>query len=492
MATPPDPDAPQPAPTEESAARLRRRSYSHAAAGDRKAKPAASDARRTALLVGNNDAIREALSIRLRLEKYEVVDAETGQAALAYLETRPHDVVVVGLGGTQMAPDIFLRRAKELRPEAALLVVTKDVDIPLAAHYMRLGAREVLREPAIPRRILEAIVRTGQRARPPASRPPSPRSLLNAVFVGQSDAVRQLRRHFPRVAAAKDLNVFLNGEAGTGKESLARAIHERNDASRQFVAIRAAGIPNEDFRRVMFGGPACNEDDIEAFHNGALPRAAGGTLYLDDIDGFPKKQQAQLLRVLERRRYRPVGSSHDLMFNVRLISATQRPPDPDSRYGLRGEFFARLAGAAMHLPPLRTRMEDLPILTRHFATEAARQWSGDVPRSIDDGVDRVLRRYYWPENLLELRRVVERALFYAGGLRLTRAATEKALDACTGERTRRASSGDIERAPPPDSSVTDFVVQVFQSCNQDTDSTSRRLGMSPDLLRSHLETAGVI
>ena len=493
MARPPDPDAPQTATTEESAARprKRRRSHSHAAATDRVHEARRTETRPTALLVGIDGSVRDPLSIRLRLEKYEVREAATVRAASAEVETRPYTVVVLGLGHGLIDAEAFVRRSRQLRPNLTLIVLAAHIDNPLAAHYLRLGADEVLRAPIVPRRILQSIARAKEASRPPDSRPPTQRTLMSAVFVGDSAAVRHLRHHFTRVAKTPGLTVFLNGEIGTGKEDLARGIHESDRNSRNFVALRASEIPTHAFRRIMFGGPPGGPDEVKGSENGALPRANGGTLYLDDIDGVPQKQQVQLLRVLEHGRYRPVGSTTDLRFRGRIISATQRPPDPRSRYGLRPELFALLTGAAMHLPPLRTRFEDLPQLVRHFATQAALRWAGEAPQAIDESAHLVLRRHHWPGNLHELRGVIERAMFYGGGLRLTRAATEKALDVCTDDRPFGTPSGHIERAPPPDSSASDFVAQVFESCNHDSDSASSRLGMTTEMLRSHLRGAGL-
>ena len=228
------------------------------------------------------------------------------------------------------------------------------------------------------------------------------------LIVGQSSAMREVARQVRQVAAAPDTTVLLQGETGTGKEVIARAIHALSrQAAYQFVDVNCAAIPETLWETELFGVEAGAFTDAKASREGYLLRADGGTLFLDEVGSMPQAVQAKLLRFLETRSFRRVGSLKEIHVRLRVISATNVDlHEAVARRVFRADLYYRLQVITLYLPPLRERPEDIEPLVRHFLRLSALE--NEEPLQISAEALEMLRHYPWPGNVRELRSVIQR------------------------------------------------------------------------------------
>ena len=240
----------------------------------------------------------------------------------------------------------------------------------------------------------------------------------SGLIVGQSPAMREVVQQMRQVAASPDVTVLLQGETGTGKEVFARAIHTLSRrASYQFVDVNCAAIPETLWETELFGVEAGAFTDARISREGYLLRADGGTLFLDEVGSMPQAVQAKLLRFLETRSFRRVGSLKEIHVRLRVISATNVDlHDAVARRAFREDLYYRLQVITLYLPPLRNRLEDLESLARYFLRLSALE--GEEPLQINAEALELLRRYHWPGNVRELRSVMQRGQIFCQGREL--------------------------------------------------------------------------
>ncbi len=255
-------------------------------------------------------------------------------------------------------------------------------------------------------------VSSGFDYRPPEGQPaesyaPDPLADIGLV-VGSSSAMREVTQQMRQVAASPDATVLLQGETGTGKEVFARAIHTLSRrASYQFVDVNCAAIPETLWETELFGVEAGAFTDAKISREGYLLRADGGTLFLDEVGSMPQAVQAKLLRFLETRSFRRVGSLKEIHVRLRVISATNVDlHDATARRAFREDLYYRLQVVTLYLPPLRSRPEDIESLTRYFARLYSLE--GEEPLRVSAEALELLRCYPWPGNVRELRSVIQR------------------------------------------------------------------------------------
>ncbi len=246
------------------------------------------------------------------------------------------------------------------------------------------------------------------------------------LILGEAPAIRTVRDQIRRIARFQEVSVMILGETGTGKEVVAEAIHRLSFGPQApFVPVNCAAVPRELFESEVFGHEAGAFTGAARRRVGLLEAAAGGTIFLDEIGEMPPSLQPKLLRALEMRRFRRVGSNEDVELSARVVSATNRVPR-SPRYGLRPDLHYRLASFTITLPPLRERLEDVPILTGHFLRAfAARHELGTITVAAD-ALER-LQAERWPGNVRQLRTVVEHAAILSQGQEVGREVVEVAL-----------------------------------------------------------------
>ena len=237
-------------------------------------------------------------------------------------------------------------------------------------------------------------------------------------MIGHSVSMRRIMEVIERVAPAR-VSVFITGETGTGKEVAAKAIHDRSGRTGPFIPVNCAAIIETLLESELFGHQKGSFTGADRRHRGLIERANGGTLFLDEISEMRSEAQAKLLRVIEERRVLPVGGTSEIPVDVRFLAASNRTPKQAiSEERLRADLFYRLNTCTIHLPPLRDRLEDLPMLIDHFIEQANHDYQKQVD-SIDPEFLAALRTYRWPGNVRELRNVFETAVLMTHSTQLS-------------------------------------------------------------------------
>jgi DNA-binding NtrC family response regulator len=349
--------------------------------------------------------------------------AADGRAALEALVSRPYRLVLVGL---RLPEDGGLRWLEAVRgrcPPVPVIVLSPPDRVAEAFRAARLGAYDVLPWPAEPERLRRAVGHALQEPRPAQGAPArAPRPLPPRDFHGilsLSPAMHALFDTVERLGRVMT-TMLLQGETGTGKELMARALHlESRGRTGPFVGVNCAAVPATLLESEFFGHEAGAFTDATGRRAGRFELAAGGTLFLDEVDALPPAIQAKFLRVLQERCFERVGGTDTLRADVRVVAASHRPL---ARLVAEGQFredlYYRLNIVRLDLPPLRERAEDIPHLARHFAARHAAAGAPAAP--IAPEAMEALRAYAWPGNIRQLENAVERACVGGGGATIRR------------------------------------------------------------------------
>jgi len=367
------------------------------------------------LLVDDNPNTLASLSRAFRMEGHEVTVADNAARASDLVRTEAFDlilsdVVMPGRSGLELLEELKAGGVK-----TPIVLVSGQANIEMAVKATRLGALDFLEKPASTDKLLITVENALRLSRLQAENRELRSRLGKHELVGSSPAMKQLQGQIERVAAS-ETRVCILGETGTGKELVARAVHERSPRHESaFVTLNCAAVPAELIESELFGHEKGAFTGAAAKHLGKFEQAEGGTLFLDEIGDMPVAMQAKLLRVLEEGEVERVGGDKPIKVNVRVVVATHRNlEDLVKQNAFRRDLFHRVYVFPLTLPPLRERLEDFPELAAHFARQVAAQ-NGWKEKSFDEGAIAELRRYSWPGNIRELRNVVERLSLLAAG-----------------------------------------------------------------------------
>jgi two-component system response regulator PilR (NtrC family) len=374
----------------------------------------------TRVLVADDErSMRDLLAITLRQAGHEVALAEGGAQAIEALKRQAFDLVITDLRMREVDGLAVLRAAKEHAPETVVLVITAFASTETAVEAMKLGAYDYITKPFKMDEIKLTIANALERKRLQDENQALKRQLRQervfANFIGQS---RQMLEIFETIRKTADSlsTVLVTGESGTGKELVARAIHEESPRRNgPFVSVNCGAIPETLMESELFGHVKGAFTGAVASTVGLFSAASGGTLFLDEVTEVPPSVQVKLLRAIQEREIRRVGDTRDIKVDVRLIAASNRDVTKAVAEGaLREDLFYRLNVIPIHLPPLRERREDVPVLVAHvvktMAAELGRPVRGVTPEALA-----VLEAYRWPGNIRELENVIERALVLGSG-----------------------------------------------------------------------------
>jgi two-component system response regulator PilR (NtrC family) len=389
------------------------------------------------LVVDDERSMRDLLAITLKQAGHEVVIADAGEKAIEVLRGDAFDLVITDLRMRKVDGLGVLRAAREHSPGTLVLVVTAYASTETAVEAMRLGAYDYLTKPFKLDEIRLTVEKALERKRLEDENQELRRELARerglARFVGRSPAMLDVFAMI-RKAADSTSTVMITGESGTGKELVAHAIHQegpRRDGP--FVSVNCGAIPEGLMESELFGHVKGAFTGAVASTRGLFAAAEGGTLFLDEITEIPIAVQVKLLRAVQEREIRRVGDTRDVKVDVRLIAASNRDLARAVAEGqLREDLFYRLNVIPIHLPPLRQRREDIPLLVAHFIEKVSRAL-GRNPKPVTPEAMAILERHHWPGNIRELENVVERAIVLGGGEALDVEALPPALVAPTAE-----------------------------------------------------------
>ncbi len=369
------------------------------------------------LVVEDDDAMREVLSARLESWGYAVRAAADGAAARRSLDADDVDVVVSDVVLPDCSGLDVLRLARAGEVPRPVILVTAHADVDLAVEAMKEGAADFLTKPIESRKLQALLEAAGEEVRERTRVRAIDAQLSSAIgagpLVGRSVSMRKVFEMID-LLAANEAAAILTGESGTGKELVARSVHDRGArAGGPFVALNCAAIPEGLMESELFGHVRGAFTGATRDRAGCFEQADGGTLFLDEIAEMPIGLQPKLLRILEDGRVRRVGGSREIGVDVRVLAATNRPLETALREGaLREDLFYRIAVFEVRLPPLRRRLEDVPLLARHF-TRVFNEKHGTSVEGLRDTAEELLLAYPWPGNVRELRNVIERAVIVA-------------------------------------------------------------------------------
>ncbi len=378
---------------------------------------------KTRILIAEDDAdLRDLLQDDLEDAGYETVAAIDGRAALARLEKQDEqidllitDVRMPSLGGGEL-----LSAVRTQRPEIPVIVITAFGSVEQAVEMVKAGAFQYLTKPFdtedLLRAIGEALERTAPQREQARLRRESPQT--PSRIIGASRPMQELFKLIARAARSAS-TVLITGESGTGKELVARSVHDVSERKGAFVPVNCAAIPAELMESELFGHTGQAFTGAKQARAGLFESADNGTLFLDEIGEMPLAVQPKLLRVLQEGTVRRVGADREREINVRVIAATNRDLEKEVSQGrFREDLYWRLNVIHLHLPPLRERPFDIPLLVEHFLNKLAEK-SRRTPPNILPETLAVLTAYSWPGNARELENVIERAVALAEGDNLT-------------------------------------------------------------------------
>ncbi len=366
------------------------------------------------LVVDDERSMRELLSIVLRREGYDVTLAENGRAAMAYLEARRFDLLVSDIKMPDMTGVDVLRAAKRIDPDILGIMITAFASADTAIEAMRLGAHDYLSKPfdvdELKMKVRNALEQRLLRQENVLLKRALGSTHQFANIVGRSDKMLAIFKLIEQIART-DSTVLVTGESGTGKEWVARAIHFyslRRD--RPFVALNCGALPEALLESELFGHMKGAFTGASANKKGLIEAAEKGTLFLDEIGEMTQMMQVKLLRVLQERKFRRLGGVEELEGAMRVIAATNQDLTKMVAEGrFREDLFYRINVIPIHLPPLRDREEDIPLLAEYFLVKYRDQMGKDI-HGISQGTMDLLDAYEWPGNIRELENVIERAV----------------------------------------------------------------------------------
>ncbi|MEX5572711.1 sigma-54 dependent transcriptional regulator [Pseudomonas lijiangensis] len=365
------------------------------------------------IVVDDEAPIRQAIEPWLTLSGFQVQVYSRAEECLEHLpEHFPGviltDVRMPGMGGLEL-----LARLQALDKDLPVILLTGHGDVPMAVEAMREGAYDFLEKPFSPQTLLTNLSRAMEKRQlvlenRRLTEQADARTQLDATLLGVSPSLQVLRRNVLELSQLP-VNVIIRGETGSGKELVARCLHDFGPrASKPFVALNCAAIPEHLFEAELFGHESGAFTGAQGKRIGRLEYADGGTLFLDEIESMPMAQQVKLLRVLQDKRLERLGSNRSIEVDLRIVAATKPDLLEEARAGrFREDLAYRLNVAQLHLPPLRERREDIVQLFNHFARTAAARMGREAPALSALQLGQLLS-HDWPGNVRELANAAER------------------------------------------------------------------------------------
>ena len=452
------------------------------------------------LVVDDERSIRDVLAQVLGYEGYEVATASSGGEALASHRANPFDLIILDVKMQGIDGIDTLQQLRQQDPDARVVMISGHGTITTAVQSVKQGAFDFLEKPLDSDRLLVTVQRALEHRRLAGENARLREGLARATdarfaMVGNSVGLQKIRELVTRVAPT-NARVLITGENGSGKELVARAIHEASARrSGPFVEVNCAAIPSELVESELFGHLKGSFTGASSDQVGKFEVADGGTLFLDEIGDLALNAQAKILRALQEGVIVRVGGSKPISIDVRVIAATNRDLTDEIAAGrFREDLYHRLNVMPIQVPPLRQRAEDIPALVSHFVAVLG-AGPGMAPKPFSGGALRRLQRRRWPGNVRELRNAVERLLILAPGLEVVEEDVDLVLPpesgppveagkmaADAGDRTFLEFREDAERA---------FIVARLHEHHWNVAETARTLGMPRSNLYNKIEKYGI-
>jgi len=460
----------------------------------------------TVLIVEDEKLIRMTLRDRLEAEGYAVHEASRGEEGLRELEARDDiDMALLDYKLPDMNGIEVFKRVQAMRPDIPVILMTAYSSIEKAVEAMRLGAFNYLTKPFT---MDELVVNVAKALETTRLRREVKRFVAEnrqrwglGRMVGASPAITDVFEVVRKIARSGTSTVLIQGESGTGKDLVAKAIHfESERATAPFMNVTCSALPEQLLESELFGHERGAFTDAKAEKKGLVELSRGGSVFLDEVGEMPVSVQAKLLRFLEERTFKRVGGVRDITVDVRIVAATNKDLEKAVEQGtFRSDLFYRLNVIPIRIPPLRERREDIPALVSFFVDQMNREFRREM-RGVSPEALEALQRYAWPGNVRELRNTIERAMILGSkdrigledlapevrGLSARGGAPAAAATAPSAGATSGVTSGPISTSAPPAVAPQAVAGRVFTLPQDGVDFDA----LERDLVRQALDAAG--
>jgi two-component system, NtrC family, nitrogen regulation response regulator NtrX len=448
----------------------------------------------TILVIDDEAGIRNALRDILEDERYRVLCAEDGVAGLELLETERADLVLLDVWLPRMGGMDVLVELKKRHPETEVVVVSGHGNIDMAVRSVKLGAFDFLEKPLS----LDKVVTACRNALALGSLRTENKRLKSAIgegeeLVGASPAMLAVRQSIEQSAAC-DARVLITGENGTGKELVARAIHERSGRSGgPFVEVNCAAIPETLIESELFGHEKGAFTDASGRRKGRFEAADSGTLFMDEVADMSLPAQAKVLRAIQELRFERVGGEEQITVDLRIIAATNKDLEAEVAAGrFREDLFFRLNVIPIKMPALRERGDDIGLLARHFLELTSASGSRQ-PKRLSPAAVEALKAHPWPGNVRELRNLMERVYV----MREEEVIGAEAITELLGQRRASAPQGvgeslaSLKLMEARDQFEKNYLLQKLKENGYNITKTAEAIGVYPSSLHAKIKKFGI-
>lgn len=444
--------------------------------------------RKHILIVDDEKGIRQSLTGVLEDDGYSVKAVAGGEACLEQLEGDPPNIILLDVWLKDYDGLELLERIRSRDGAPAVVMISGHGTIETAVRATKLGAFDFLEKPlSIEKTLLVVKNALAHQALAQENRRLREQIADRTVIIGESVPMKALRQQLDLMAPTNG-RVLVYGESGTGKELVARAIHLLSSRAQQpFVEVNCAAIPEDYIESELFGHlkgslPGAQEDKV-----GKFQKADGGTLFLDEVGDMSLKTQAKVLRALDEQRFEPVGSHNSVTVDARIVASTNKNLDEEiSRGNFREDLFYRLNVIPFNVPPLRERVEDIPLLADHFSREISAAYGRRSKQFSEEALD-TLRQYNWPGNVRELRNLIERIVIMNPQPRIER----KHVPTLGPRPSLRGQGGFSTLQEARAAYERDFIVKKLDDCQGSVSRAAEALGLERSHLYRKMKSLGI-
>ena len=366
------------------------------------------------MIVDDERAIRNSLSEILSDEGYNVEVAEDGPMAIEMAEKERYDVIFCDIKMPNMEGTEVLEKLRKDGIDSAIIMISGHGDIETAVECIKKGAFDFIQKPLDLNRILITIKNATERTQIITENTNLKKKVFGQQMIGESAPIKHLKEMIEKVAPT-DARVLITGPNGSGKELVARSLHQQSNRSAMpYIEVNCAAIPSELIESELFGHEKGAFTSAIKQHKGKFEQADGGTLFLDEIGDMSLAAQAKVLRVLQEKKLSRVGSDKDIIVDVRVLAATNKDLKAEIEKGtFREDLYHRLSVIVLHVPSLDERRDDIPLLVKYFNDQVSTE-SGMPKKDFSPEAIKMLQEKSWTGNIRELRNVVERLMILGG------------------------------------------------------------------------------
>ena len=451
------------------------------------------DTRKQILIVDDEPDIRELLEITLTRMGADTRSAEDLGRARNLLQQHAFDLCLTDMRLPDGNGIELVKYISQSHPHLPVAMITAHGNIESAVEALKAGAFDFVSKP-VDLKVLRNLIDTALKLGPRAGEADNE----TLVLLGDSSAIQRVRTTINKLARSQ-APVYISGESGVGKELAARLIHSRGPRQDQpFIPVNCGAIPGELMESEFFGHKKGSFTGAVADKAGLFQAADGGTLFLDEVADLPLHMQVKLLRAIQEKAVRPVGANEEIPINVRILSATHKDLAAlvqDSEF--RQDLFYRINVIELHVPGLRERREDIPVLVEHFLSQIAREWGVAVP-TLDAAAMQALQAYPFPGNVRELENILERAMTLCEGnviraddLRLPQAPGTDEQQAAMPDDAHSAFDESLSLDPALSNKEKEVIVRALEKTRYNKTAAAKLLGITFRQLRYRIKKLGL-